>query len=856
MNKKSFLLLLSIIYLLAFSSGSHAAETNLIANFYIETGKKHFKVKDYDLAIREFNKALLADPNNEEALMYLRMLGFGSTQKMDQNKKAAATPAPVLEKAKEAPKTNKNVVGKNSREEDQKIKAIEEQTAKEEMAALKALRLQAEEDKKAALKEIRAKGKKEKSVKNKSAIKKSKSSQAKNPKKNVDREMVIPDENMDMDNDVHSSRDSSMDDFENQITAAATVSDEEQQSPVTPSQITKTEEKIPKSKKTKASKKMPSSAKAVDVAQASSTLVQDKEKAAIFKIQTEARGEKAQLQDKIAAQTAGKIAATHEKFSTRKVAKNEKMIPVDVDGDGIKEVITAKENVAIENIKKQADKQEQAGLKVIEKKAEQKQRIALKKISVESSKNKKLTPKTQKVEKSVPAKKSAADRTTPVVSKDDDSELDDLKYDDDDIGFEHLQDTAVVIDADDDEEDVLAKIEADQALKEKKLRQSFAQKKAEKIKQVRKNQKVNASRVEKTPLDAIEDDDDSSSEESFDLLMADEAVPQTVKAVQKQNIVLKKKLAEIVDMAQKDQVLIQDLEKSSKKKDQKVAVLETDLVEAKTDLEVRRTKLKEQGQKLMNLQARIDAMETDVHSKQYNFKDRQLEYEKKLQAIEEEFGNYKSQKAQNEEELQEQLRTLKEALAKKIKELNDAQAQLLFTENKLHKSEELYTAKIGQYEEVKKTLADLENRLSGMQSGSDDKADTALLVEIDPQNLPAPRNRDEELYQQWIQRQDKLVTRLKEKLLWAGEQIEYLGRYDIKLSDQKMAVLKEQLAMVKKQLSEKNAIAGGKPEDYVLMEARFKDSQERLEMVEKILREKDDQIKELEKQLNSVLSAF
>ncbi|MCB9771487.1 MAG: hypothetical protein H6754_02930 [Candidatus Omnitrophica bacterium] len=854
MNKKSFFLLLSIVYLLTFSSSSHAAEPNLVANFYIEAGKKHFKVKDYDLAIREFNKALLADPNNEEALMYLRMLGFGGTQKTEQYKKVAATPTPVLEKVKEVSETTKNDVGKSSKKEEaQKIKAIEEQTAKEEMAALKALRLQADEDKKAALKEVRAQSKKEKSVKNKPAIKKAKSSQAKDSKKVIDRKVVVSDENMDKDNDVHLSLDSSMDDFENQITAAAAVYDKEKQSAVTPPKSTKIEEKIDKSKKIQTSKKTQSPATAVDVAQVSNTVAQDKEKAAIFKIQTEARGAKTRLQDEIAAQTADKIAATHKKFSARKVAPNEKMVPVDIDGDGIKEVITLKENAAIENIKKQADKQEQAGLKVIEKKAEQKQRIALRKISIESSKNKKLAPKMQKIDKDIPAKKSVVDKVMPVASHDDDFELDDSEYED--IVDEHSQDSAVVIDADDDEEDVLAKLEADQALKEKELRQSFAQKKAEKIKQVRKNYKVNASRVEKMPLDAIEDDD-VGSEESLDMLVAQEAVSPAVKAVQKQNIVLKKKLAEIVDMSQKDQVLIQDLEKSSKQKDQKVAVLETDLVEAKTDLEVRRTKLKEQGQKLMNLQARIDAMETDVHSKQYNFKDRQLEYEKKIQAIEEEFGNYKSQKAQNEEELQDQLRTLKEALAKKIKELNDAQAQLLFTENKLHKSEELYTAKINQYEEVKKTLADLESRLSGMQSSGGDKTDTALLVEIDPQNLPAPRNKDEEMYQQWIQRHDKLVTRLKEKLLWAGEQIEYLGRYDIKLSDQKMAALKEQLAMVKKQLSEKNAIAGGKPEDYALMEARFKDSQERLEMVEKILREKDDQIKELEKQLNSVLSAF
>ena len=329
---------------------------------------------------------------------------------------------------------------------------------------------------------------------------------------------------------------------------------------------------------------------------------------------------------------------------------------------------------------------------------------------------------------------------------------------------------------------------------------------------------------------------------------------EAFKAVESENLVLKKKLAQVVEMAEQDQKTIKDLEKNVTQKSEKAQILENDLVEAKQTLESKKEAIKEQTAKMKDLQTRISAMEVDLHSKQYDFKDKQLEYEKKLQAIEEEFGNYKSEKAKNEEELQGQLKILKEALAKKIDELNEAQEKLIFVENKLEKSETARKATIKEYEDLKKTMSDLEGRLTGLPT--EIKTDQLPVVSVDPKNLPKPKTSDEFMYQQWIARHDKLITKLKEKLLWAREQMDYLGRYDIKLSDQKMAALKEQLAAVKKQLSAQDGSSSGKPTDYALTEERLKDAQQRLEMVEKILREKDEQIQELEKQLNGVLSAF
>ena len=305
------------------------------------------------------------------------------------------------------------------------------------------------------------------------------------------------------------------------------------------------------------------------------------------------------------------------------------------------------------------------------------------------------------------------------------------------------------------------------------------------------------------------------------------------------------------------------METTVAQKEEKVEVLESDLHQTKVNLDAKVELIKEKEASLKVLNQKIAAMETDVNSKQYDFKDKQMEYEKKLQAIQEEFGNYKSQRANTEEELREQLKILKLALEKKIAELNAAQEKLIFTENKLKNSEEKHAQTVKQFDEVKKTMTDLEERLGGlMNAATVVDTDRAPLVTVDPQNLPAPQNQNEAAYQQWIKRQDLLVRKLKDKLLWAREQMEFLGRYDIKLSDQKMAALKEQLVAVKKQLSVKppsgsqGSLSGRSEEDFALMEGRLKDSQERLDMVAKILHEKDDQVKELEKQLNQVLSAF
>ncbi|MCB9757550.1 MAG: hypothetical protein H6753_03890, partial [Candidatus Omnitrophica bacterium] len=553
-------------------------------------------------------------------------------------------------------------------------------------------------------------------------------------------------------------------------------------------------------------------AESVVMDQSAALAEHEQETALKKKISAEAQKAEMKIRREFAADKAKNIQQVHAKYQAKGIGKNQKVILRDVDGDGVKERISIAENKAIDRVQAKSDKAQQAAIRTLKKKAARKEKSALKKLHAEMAKAK---------------KRGHSQKSGDVIKRKD--------------------------------QDVLVMPLDNAAQKEADIAARFADKEADRVLKAAGKAAPRKLETSDMPLNSVDADvDHIVSEDQQDLMdqqtAANSQIPEKAKAIQKENLVLKNKLVKVVEMAQQDQDTIKDLEKNAQEQNSKVEALENDLVDTRKTLAVKKEALQKQGEKLKELQLRISTMELDLHSKQYDFKDKQLEYEKKLQAIEKEFGNYKSEKAKTEEDLKEQLKILKEALTRKIAELNEAQERLIFVEDKLAKSEAAHAATIKEYEGVKKTLMDLEGRLSDIPTEM--ATDQTPLLEIDPQNLPEPKNQNEVAYQQWIQRQDKLVRALKEKLLWARDQMDYLGRYDIKISDQKMAALKEQLVVIKRQLTVQEDSTSKKAADYTMMEERLKDAQQRLDMVEKILREKDEQVKELEKQLNGVLSAF
>lgn len=1007
MNKKLYLLFACISFFL-FSPASVHANSHLVANYYVESGKKLFDEKNYESAITEFNKALLAEPDNEEALMYLRMLGLGSAEKDKITTSREQGESSSEEKPNK--KTKKNISkatrsAKNTKDIDLKIEQIKTQVALEEKAAIESLRAQAACEEQKNLSGVASQKPAEK-ICSDAACKKlccqcAKKAQAQNivQEGSVDQPQSVlrhaQEEASSIEADIAGLVPENQDNIckqclvcnkkaaksvknqklkrqkvSDKVNAAAKTADVKKTLPV---KAKNSGQRAPESisQKQDADDLTQNLQEAVDepaVLEVSQKhrgpiTAKEKEAATIAAVKADGVKEQTQIRKEFAQQEKRNIQQIHAKYKSKGIAKNEKAVLRDLDGDGVKERISSAENKAIEKMLATSAKKEKAALKDLDKKVLFKEKAAIKRLRTQSQKAKKevslknvragdvivdqpdlmagddeassddqqkisqeddiqipvvdenVVPQAKenikqasmsRVDKKSPKKKPVLAKQSVEKKKQSDEEkalgesplakIEDATHESDvrqeetssadasessspqkpeqlftqekRVGDSEKSSDDASKTSDNQAGEIKPKqideplqASKDLAQQEKALHEKFEQKKAALIQEVKKE--AQDASLEKTPRPQ-EDQDSSSdnqqvesaekaSEETL-AAVSDSGKKEALKAVESENLVLKKKLAQVVEMAQQDQKTIKDLEKNVTQKSEKAQILENDLVEAKQTIESKKEALKEQTAKMKDLQTRISAMEVDLHSKQYDFKDKQLEYEKKLQAIEEEFGHYKSEKAKNEEELQDQLKILKEALAKKIAELNEAQEKLIFVENKLAKSEAAHKATIKEYEDLKKTMSDLEGRLTDLPT--EIKTDQLPVVSVDPKNLPKPKNSDEFMYQQWIARHDKLITKLKEKLLWAREQMDYLGRYDIKLSDQKMAALKEQLAAVKKQLSAQDSSSGGKPTDYALTEERLKDAQQRLEMVEKILREKDEQIQELEKQLNGVLSAF
>ncbi len=871
MNKK--FLIFSIVLAACFTASSVGAYSSpsLASVQYVDSGKRLFDNKDYDRAINDFNKALLADPHNEDALRYLRMLGFGRggcssyTKNCPNREQSCGATGSCRDKEMttnsdrdHSPQKNKNTQKKStakfSKADQQKTQHLHAQSLQKEKAALKKLQAQSAKEEAEFFKKVNAE---------------QKAQQAKNNKKNKKQKTPATVQNPSLNNAINPTGSAGTKTLAGSAKTSKSAP-EVQSSALTPDESARSLGAIVVSK---------------DAAKGTDSIDEeccDEKMAADPKFsyddciakckKLKKKAEESAKQTKLKKKKQAKAKKNKKSAEKLNATKAEMMEGKEVSPLALENEVTADESMEKPRGTMKAGmtmKQDAVTKSMALLSSDQE---AAKGISATGSDNTENTETsdedlvnakagedqtpaetitTSKTMKSKMAMKgSGGSSPSPAISSDEGASSEKISAVKSDAG-------SIDVTTPEDNESLaqqleptltkkqkyeLARIRARNAMKERDLIRRLNAESADQEQQVQWKTKTRNAR-------------DLSGDVSID----EEAGPVDVKSLSPtdeslaaKNDELRAKMNDMLAMSKHDQDVIEALQGNTKNNDDEVVRLRKDLAQTRDRLENRRTLLKDQADKMRSLQDRLGALEMDVHSKQYDFKDKQLDYDKKIADLEGEFGEYKSESAKNETEFKDHLKTLKDALAQKIAELDAAQEKLLFTEYKLKKRDSQYVAKNDQFDEVKKTLSDLEDRLSGIQ-GTMKEGDTEVAA-INPDNFPPPQTKDEAVYQRWIQRHDKLIAKLKEKLLWAREQIEFLGEYDIKLSDQKMAVLKEQLAEVKKQLSEKANSGSTNPEDQSQVEGKLKDAQDRLGMVEKILQEKNEQIKELEKQLNGVLS--
>jgi len=71
-----FCFLLSIVMVISMVQNIHAETTSIVSEYLTEEGKNLYESGNADEALKSFSKAILADPNNEEAKEYLKEMGI------------------------------------------------------------------------------------------------------------------------------------------------------------------------------------------------------------------------------------------------------------------------------------------------------------------------------------------------------------------------------------------------------------------------------------------------------------------------------------------------------------------------------------------------------------------------------------------------------------------------------------------------------------------------------------------------------------------------------------------------------------------------------------------------------------
>lgn len=911
MSRKKFLLFIFLI-LSAFSSVSLSEAYNspsLASDDYVKVGKKYFKGKDYDRAIEQFDKALLADPKNEEAILYLRMLGFGMPCPPQSWACADQECGPACEgKSSRTKKERKGDVPATKSKADQERKQqlelekkvvtdkMKKKTAKKEKEALKRQRAKAAKEEKAFLDKVQA-GLKPgdlKEVQRRYKEKYGKKASGTGVKPGI---TTGPDEGfavgVEMDESVSGQKDATI--------PAAEVKAEPKLKAKTKTR-TKTKTKKPAAKKGAVTSEkngsgefdeqslyLPDQGKGVPK---KGEAVEDDEDldGPGFAVGVGMSESRYGITDWSPQGTRSPALKKEYKGLDALIAKLQSLEEQKEELDQNKNMARSKKAMAqkrliadiketkadIKAAKADITKKENALAKAAASKKSRSAVAAKKKAAKKKKKSvsEDLRKRDEYLEKDMdegleggpaagPSKKSVP-RAEVEVSRT-------FKEDSEDAGGAGESPLAVRALADElaplmtkEQKYQLAELRARHARQEREILREFD----DEVSQVER--KLN----KKYGLDGfVEGPAEGSGEGVFaehEMIEGETggAAPARTRSsvaggrgaetsLKAENTALRNKLNDLIEASREDQELIERLQDQEVMGSGEKARLKSQLEKAQTQFKDRRGAIKDVGAKMKDLYARVEELEDELNGRRYDFKDKQLDYEKKIQDILDQFDDLKYEKAKSQEDFLDQLRTLKEALKQKIAELNAAEEKMLFTEYKLKKLQARYDHKNKQFEALQKTLMELENRMSELQGKL--QMDDVELSKIEPQNLPPPKTREEAVYQRWIQRHDRLVTKLKEKLLWAHQQMEYYGQYDIKLSEDKMAVLKHEIAELKKQLSSKDPFPGEKgekKEDYELMEERLKDTQERLNMVEKILKEKESQIKELEDQLNGALSNF
>ena len=282
------------------------------------------------------------------------------------------------------------------------------------------------------------------------------------------------------------------------------------------------------------------------------------------------------------------------------------------------------------------------------------------------------------------------------------------------------------------------------------------------------------------------------------------------------------------------------------KKSDDIVRLNANLYDIKGRLVETETQLKENVKESNASEKRLNR---HIKYLERQWREERLDYEEEIRAAERKFNRYQYSMQRADDIKKRRVAKLSEMLHKRKFDVIHANNQRLMVGFKLSNRERQIAAKNRAIFELKESLALLDQEIIYLREKLRDQYEFK-------QMLKASSAEEDIASRKIFDKQQSLITDLKDKLTRAQEKIKTLSEEDEAVATDKIKELKTQLQKMQEELQKATSELKEHKDVYDVMEKRLADAQERAKRAEEIVQEKEEQIGELEEQLTNVLTQF
>ncbi len=305
---------------------------------------------------------------------------------------------------------------------------------------------------------------------------------------------------------------------------------------------------------------------------------------------------------------------------------------------------------------------------------------------------------------------------------------------------------------------------------------------------------------------------------------------------------------ESASRAAQDQALMDKIERADERKRRQIMRLNTDLYDYKERLQEDASQLKEKEDQIKELDQQIRDLNQEQLALDREWRESSLEHEKQLAEIEQQYSVLKDTYSQDKSRSKEEVTRLRDALRRQNIKADYMQDRVLMAEYKLADKDNQMDYRDRKIRELRETI-DQMNKVSLQLEAAGGSLDALPLT--DESAFEDDNERD-----RFVKRQDEIIADLKTRLIGAKEEILELSREDRRADEEQVTSLTKQLEALKTRLVDRNEKLDEKEEAYDLLEEQYLNTRDKLKLVEDLMGEKEQEIKDLEDQLDTILSRF